>query len=150
MHEWNTRTFNLDSQYKVQTEILSLNCHFLSLLGNTRLRRSCKRSIQSPDVIKIGSRCPVTLDTLVSLSNLWQEFLSLCSGAWSPKVHSKRGSEGIATPGFPNLNCELGGDIHPALVYLVQNTKILRKLAESCQVNAEAHLGTPDVHLLKA
>ena len=97
---------------------------------------------------------------LLSLSTHCHEFLSLCQvqgHKWpievqGPSESSKavtRGSIGAATPGFLNLNCELGGDIPPALVYLIQNAQILPKFAKCCQVNPEDYLGSPEVHLLK-
>ena len=102
--------------------------------------------LESLEVIKIGSRCPVTLDTLMSLSTLCQEFLSFCGvqgHQWPTEVQRpseswetlKRGSGDTATPGLHVLICEPGGDIPPAKVYLVQNAQILSKVARCGQVN---------------
>ena len=72
-----------------------LFCHLLAKHGSEDTLRDWS---ESPEVLKIGSKCPVTLDTLMSLSVLCQEFLYLfqvhngplrSGGPWSPPRHSK-------------------------------------------------------------
>ena len=121
-------------------------CHFLSLLGKTDLWRSCQRSAWRPRRSKNSLWDIQWSSDPIGLSTICQEFLSLTKvlgHQWPTEVQRsleslevlKISSRGIATCDFPNLNYAPGGDIPPALVYFLQITQILSKVAKCYQVN---------------